>query len=131
MYYVTDTHPLVWHITESQKLSKSASAIFDSADKEIDHIVIPCIVLLEILYLTEKKKIPEFFLENLIEKLSRARNYSLEPLCVPIVSQCKNISRDRISDPSDRVIAATALHLNFPLITRDESLKKIGLEVVW
>lgn len=131
MHYVTDTHPLVWHITESAKLSKNATVIFDNADKGIDYIVIPCIVLLEILYLIEKKKIPEFFLEDLIEKLSRVKNYSVEALCTPIILQCKNISRDKVSDPSDRIIAATSLHLNLPLISRDESLRQIGLEVIW
>jgi PIN domain nuclease of toxin-antitoxin system len=40
------------------------------------------------------------------------------------------ISRERISDPWDRLIAVTSLHLDIPLITRDRYLHKVGLRVV-
>jgi PIN domain nuclease of toxin-antitoxin system len=36
-----------------------------------------------------------------------------------------------ISDPWDRLIAATSLHLKIPLITRDKYLHKMGLKVIW
>ncbi|MFQ6003703.1 MAG: type II toxin-antitoxin system VapC family toxin [Candidatus Zixiibacteriota bacterium] len=130
MHYITDTHPLVWHIIESPNLSKNSAAIFNNADRGTDHVVIPCIVLFEILYLIEKKKIPEFLLDNLIEKVLESKNYLLEPLCIPIILQCKNISSKKVSDPGDRIIAATTLHLNLPLITRDEKLKQIGLTTI-
>lgn len=63
--------------------------------------------------------------------ISSSKNYRVEPLCVPIIEKSRSIPRQRVADPWDRLIAATSMHLCFPLITRDESLKEIGLEVIW
>jgi len=63
--------------------------------------------------------------------VSSSKNYRIEPLCLPIIQKSKRIPRERVADPWDRLIAATSMHLNFPLITRDETLREIGLEVVW
>jgi len=48
-----------------------------------------------------------------------------------VIEKSRMIAREEISDPWDRLIAATSMHLGFPLITRDRSLRKIGLETVW
>ena len=68
--------------------------------------------------------------------VSSSRNYRVEPLDLPIIEKCKSISREKVADPWDRLITATAMHLNLPLITKDENLRKIGrenigLEVIW
>jgi len=52
MPFVTDTHPLLWHMTDDPRLSLKVKRIFDE-----DYIFIPCIVFFELLYLVEKKKI--------------------------------------------------------------------------
>ena len=93
-------------------------------------IFIPCIVFFELLYLIEKKKIDIRF-ENFVNLLSHSKNYKIEPLCLPIIEEVRKIPRSTIPDPWDRLIAATSVHLNLPLITRDRSLKKIGLNIIW
>ncbi len=130
MPFVTDTHSLVWHTTDDPKLSVKAKEIFRRADSFQDCILIPCIVLFELLYLIEKKKILADF-DSFLAMVSSAKNYRIEPLCLPIIEKSKRISRERVSDPWDRLIAATSMHLDFPLITRDETLREIGLKVVW
>jgi len=130
MPYVTDTHSIVWYMTDDPKLSKEAKRIFRKVDSGEDYIFIPCIVFFELLYLTEKKKLTIDF-DNFIAMLFLSKNYKVEPLCLPIIEKSKAISRRKIPDPWDRLIAATSMHLNLPLITRDKSLRKIGLRVIW
>lgn len=130
MPYVTDTHALVWHMTGSPKLSIRAKNIFKKTDDAQEHIFIPCIVFFELLYLIEKKKIVANF-DSFIKLVSLSKNYRVEPMCLPIIEKSRSISRKQIADPWDRLIAATSIHLNLPLITRDKLLKNIGLKVIW
>ena len=130
MPYVTDTHSLVWHLTDSAQLSSSAKAIFVEADEHEEQIVIPCIVFFELLYLTEKKRIAPSF-STLLTLVGSSRNYRVEPMCLPIIRRTVDVPRDKIADPWDRIIAATALHVGLPLITRDRAFKKVGLPIVW
>lgn len=125
MPFVTDTHPLVWHLTDDPRLSLEAKRIFNE-----DYIFIPCIVLFELLYLIEKKKIAADF-DSFLSLVSLSKNYRIEPLCLPIIEKSKIIPKEKVADPWDRLIIATSMHLNFPLITRDKTLKDIGLEVIW
>jgi len=130
MPFVTDTHSLVWHITDDPKLSTEAKEVFQKVDNFQDYIFIPCIVFFELLYLIEKKKIVADF-DSFLAMVSSSKNYRIEPLCLPIIEQSKRIPRKRVTDPWDRLIAATSMHLNFPLITRDKILREIGLKVIW
>ncbi len=130
MPYVTDTHALIWYMTGDEHLSKAARQVFQKVDKGEDYIFIPCIVFFEVLYLAEKRRITIDF-DSFAEMISSSWNYRVEPLCVPIVSKSILIPREKVSDPWDRLIAATSLHLGVPLITRDRYLRKMGLEVIW
>jgi PIN domain nuclease of toxin-antitoxin system len=130
MPYVTDTHALVWYMTDDRHLSTKARQVFVKVDGGRDYIFVPCIVFFEMLYLTEKRKIPIDF-DRVIEMVFSSQNYRVEPLCVPIIEKSSTIPRESVSDPWDRLIAATSLHLEVPLITRDRSLRRIGIETIW
>lgn len=130
MPFVTDTHPFVWYITDDPKLSARTKKIFEEVDDFRDQIFIPCIVFFELLYLVEKRKIHPSF-EDLLALLPNSKNYRVEPLCLPIIRNSQQVPRDKVRDPWDRLIVATSLHLHLPLITRDENLRDIGLDVVW
>mgnify|MGYP001585539618 FL=1 len=130
MPYVTDTHSLVWHMTDDHRLSAAARRAFEKADKSDDVIFIPCIIFFEILYLVEKKKISVDF-DGLRAMVSSSENYRVEPLCLGIIENARRLPREKVADPWDRLIAATSMYLGLPLITKDESLKGIGLRVLW
>lgn len=130
MPYVTDTHSLVWHLMDDPKLSPKAKQIFQAVDNAHDSIFIPCIVFFELSYLTDKKKISADF-DGVIEKVKLLTNYQIQPLCLPIIEKSMEISKVKVDDPWDRLIAATAMHLNLPLITCDKKLKQIGLTTIW
>jgi PIN domain nuclease of toxin-antitoxin system len=130
MPYVTDTHCLIWYMTDDPQLSIEAKKIFKKADNAQVYFVIPCIVFFELFYLIEKRKI-DFDFDGFVAMIFSSKNYRVEPLCLPIIQKTRMIPRQRIGDPWDRLIAATSIHLSFPLITRDQSLTEIGLEVIW
>ncbi len=129
MPYVTDTHSLVWHLTDDPKLSASARKVFKRADNSKDVIFIPCIVLFELIYLIEKKKINVPF-DTFVRLISSSLNYKVEPICLPVIEKTRQISRKSVKDPWDRLIAATSMHLNLPLITHDRTLRGIGIKIV-
>ncbi|MBA7520463.1 hypothetical protein ES705_12559 [subsurface metagenome] len=127
--YITDTHSLVWFMTNDANLSNKAKNIFLKADNAQVYIIIPCIVLFELLYLTEKKKVIVNF-GNFLTKLSLSKNYKIEPMCLPVIEKSRLIPRKKVADPWDRLIAATSMYLNLPLITKNKKLQNIGLNTI-
>jgi PIN domain nuclease of toxin-antitoxin system len=45
MYFAADTHPFLWYLLDSPKLSSKARKIFNSCDQGEITIIIPAIVL--------------------------------------------------------------------------------------
>lgn len=129
MPYVTDTHSLMWHMTSDPRLSAEAKEIFRKADDSQEYVFSPCIVFFELVYLFEKKRMTGDF-DRFLGLVSSSQNYRIEPLCLPIIQKSRQISRESVADPWDRLIVATSLHLNLPLIARDKALRKIGVRVV-
>ena len=103
MSYVTDTHSLIWHVTNDPKLSARARGVFRNADQGKEYIHIPCIIFFELLYLVERNK-SEVDFDGFITDFSCASNYGIEPICLPIIEMCRNIPREMIKDPWDRLI---------------------------
>ena len=128
MPYVTDTHALIWYLTDDAQLSNAAREIFEKVDSGQETVLIPCIVLFELFYLVEKNRIVIDF-DSVVSMVSSASNYGVEPLCLPIIEASRKISME-VRDPWDRLIAATSLRLGLPLITCDRTLEAVT-ETVW
>lgn len=43
----------------------------------------------------------------------------------------RSVDRRQVPDLPDRVIAATALHLSVPLISRDGKIRASGVATIW
>ena len=41
------------------------------------------------------------------------------------------VPRDVVPEMPDRIIAAMALHLGLPLITRDQRIQSAGIKTIW
>jgi PIN domain nuclease of toxin-antitoxin system len=74
--YVADTHSFLWFLTKDERLDSKAKEIFRLCDQGREIIVIPAIVLLECLYICEKKKIDLKFKEILLQ-MKNTFNYKL------------------------------------------------------
>lgn len=131
--WVTDTHALLWHLYEDKKLSARAKDIFTRADTGDYQIIIPAIVLVEIIYLAEKGRIAVNAVNHILTLLqSGAGNYVVADLNLSVATILRTVDRSLVPDMPDRIIAATALHLNLPLLTYDGQISSLpSLSIVW
>jgi PIN domain nuclease of toxin-antitoxin system len=130
--YVADTHALIWYLENGPRLGSQARAAFDACDRGEIRIFVPTICLVEIVYLMEKGRVaPDMKAMVDTELKSGESGLVVIDLNVDVVEQVANVIRDDIPDLPDRVVAATALALNLPLITRDRKILLNGLKTVW
>ena len=129
---VADTHAVLWSLLQPQKLSTNALAAFDHARRLGDPVYVASISLVEALYLEEKGKLQKGTLERLKSALQgEDGGLVLAPLDSNIAEAIERIPRDAIPDMPDRIIAATALSLNLPLVTRDGKVRASGITTIW
>jgi PIN domain nuclease of toxin-antitoxin system len=129
---VADTHAVIWYLSNSESLSSKAVAAFEDAYKSGDKIYISAITLVEIIYLVEKGKLPQLAQEGFIQALEQPDSFFvLAPLNFEVAVEIQNVSRKFVADMPDRIIAATARHLDLPLITRDRKIAKSAIETIW
>jgi len=122
-HYVTDTHALLWHLSNDPQLSPNARAIFLRADAGENEIFVPSIVVVEVIYLTEKKRVPAATVDRILDLLDAPMTrYHVVPLDMDTVRALRTIDREAVPDMPNRVIVATALQLGMPLITRDADI---------
>src|SRR6266705_311104 len=55
----------------------------------------------------------------------------IAPVDASVANALEKIPRTIVPDMPDRIIAATALHLGLPLVTRDRRLHSAGIQTVW
>jgi PIN domain nuclease of toxin-antitoxin system len=129
---VTDTHALIWYLQDDARLSPVAAQYFDSCEHDGGRIRVPSICVVEVLYLSEKGRIQADTLDLLRSDLG-AQDTVLEVvgLSLPIALEIRNVPRAAVPDMPDRIIAATALHLDLPLISRDRKIQLVGVRTIW
>jgi PIN domain nuclease of toxin-antitoxin system len=64
-----------------------------------------------------------------LKRLLASGRYLLAPLDADVVALPEELRA--IGDRTDRQIAATAVHLDLTLITRDPAIAKAGVSVIW
>lgn len=129
--YVTDTHALIWYLEDSGKLGSEADEAYNACDRGESVIYIPTICLVEIIYLQEKGRIPIELRKALDQNLAGLPNLVTADLTLAVVAALESIPRELVPDLPDRIIAATAMALGLPLISRDRSVQRTGLPVLW
>ena len=109
-----------------------ARATFAEAANRGEPVGVPTISLVEIVYLTEKGRIPEAALETLERELKVPGSVlATVPLDQNVALSIRKIDRATVPDLPDRIIAATALHLGVPLISRDRKIQVSGVKTIW
>lgn len=119
MLYVPDTHTLVWYLTADQRLGEQAREALASVDRGEARALIPIIVLTEILYLEEKRRI-HIRLEELLRYLQQHSQYDIVPYTLDLLMAVREIND--IPELHDRIIAATARRHDAIVLTRDPAI---------
>ena len=130
---LADTHAVVWYLHAPAELSRVAQEALDAAASHRAHVCVSAISLVEIVYLEEKGRIGPLCQRELDRALrdQEASRLLLVPVDADIAQAVGHIPRDIVPDMPDRIIAATALHLGLPLVTKDERIRSLPLETIW
>ena len=133
MAIVVDTHAIIWYLVEPDRLSQVALNALEGAISAGEPIYISAISLIEICYLIEKRRIATDLLQRILEVINDPDPCLIVvPIDLSIAIALRDINRETVPDMPDRIIAATALHLNLPLVTRDSKIQLEGAIVtIW
>jgi PIN domain nuclease of toxin-antitoxin system len=131
---VTDTHPLIRYATgKFDHIGKKALQVFQSADRGDGNglVYIPTICLAESFAIMQAGKINlRKPFDHWVQELSRISFLPIYELTTEIVVQASKLPQ--ISDPFDKLITATAMQLEYPLITQDDKIHRANVvEILW
>lgn len=129
--YVADTHGLMWHASgQRRKLGHAARSAFQAADAKRATIYVPTTVLVEVL---EGVSRGVFRLgtspTEWMRELFRCGGYICADLTLEVIEASARLGS--IRERGDRLIAATALSLDLPLITREPIIVASEVSTLW
>lgn len=113
-------------------MGPAAKAAFGSCESGESVIFISIISLVEMVYLQEKGRIPHNLVQEFHQELIQSNTgFVIADLTLEIVESLTEVSKQEVPDMPDRIIAATALHLNLDLISRDRKIQSSGITTLW
>ena len=130
---VIDTHALIWYLFARPELSATAKLYLERVASSEGLILISTISFVEITYLIENRRLNAYVLTRINQAL-QVPDSVLKPveLAYQIPLALAQIPRLTVPDMPDRIIAATALHLGLPLVTKDEKIHKLtNIKTIW
>jgi PIN domain nuclease of toxin-antitoxin system len=132
MTFVTDTHPLVYHLLgRRNRIGRRALGVFDAVKRGRETIIVPFTVLEEIMLLSEIGRIRlSLPFRDFVVSVRQAENFDLGTNDTDLLLEAATFTTVR--DPYDRLIIAQARIAGVPLITGDEQIQESGLvRTVW
>lgn len=113
-------------------ISHTARTALLQAEADPGIIYVPVISVVEARYLVEKGSITEEVFGKLCDYLVDPNTApTAVPLTLEIASVLRDVLKRTVPDMPDRIIAATALHLGLPLITRDRKIQASQIQSIW
>lgn len=129
---LADTHALLWYLTSDPRISRAATAALDNATAAGDPIFVSAITMVEIQYLVEKGRLRSDDQRIVVASIDDVGNPArLVPVDRVVVDTLGQVGRYEVPDLPDRVIAATALALGVPLLSRDRKIRASGVDTIW
>ena len=129
---VADTHAALWYLYGDSRLSPFARAFLDTAAMSAVKIAVSAITVAEIVYLIDKKHIPANAFDDVTAALTDPNHVFQEaPFTAAIAEALRRLPREEIPDMPDRIVAATAVYLDAPVVSRDGRIRLSNVETVW
>ena len=127
---VLDTCAIIWDALDNSKLSPKAKNAIELNAREL---IISDISIWEISMLIKKRRlVVDDSASGFIHLVLQSRNYLVQEITPEIAELSVNFGSEMNSDPADRLIAATSVLGNAPVVTADENLRAATmLETIW
>lgn len=129
---VTDSQALIWYaMGPHRKLGRRARALFDRTDKGQATIYVPVLVLVEIAEALRRGVIRcDGGFSRWAARLLSSGRFPVADMTADVVLEAESLYT--IPERGDRLIAATAAHLDVPLITNDPAIARVPtLRTIW
>lgn len=129
---VLDTHALVWWLTGASGLSTAAKRAIQK-NPGPGEIVASAISILEIVTAVRRGRLQfSVPVEQWLSDMRSLPELRVEPVTADIAALAGGLSEPMHGDPADRLIAATAMVLEAPLVTGDARLRgNPALKTIW
>lgn len=129
---IADTHAVIWYLFSDPRLGNAASAFIDAKLASGDRIGVSATSIAEMVYLVEKARIPASALTDLHNALSDPKAILQQvPLDESVALKMLDVSRQDVPDLPDRIIAATGLLYDVPVLTRDTRVRSSAVLTIW
>jgi PIN domain nuclease of toxin-antitoxin system len=128
---VADTHVLLWMLrgTLRERSPSGAAAVDQALVAKTLHISIGS--FLDLRYLVDSGRLSAKVLDD-ARSIVEGDAFTVVPFDLPVLDAMAAVPREKVPDPFDRIIAATALTLDLPLVSADEDIQAaIGERVIW
>jgi len=127
---VLDTCAIVWDALDESQLTPKAKNAIECHESEL---VICDISIWEIAMLIKRKRlVVDFPASGFISLLLQSRNFDIQDITPEIAELSVNFGSQINNDPADRLIAATSVLRNAPIITADQNLRDATVvETIW
>ena len=125
-----DTHVLIWLRADPSKLSVAATEAIRTA-RQKDGLAISAITLWELAWLATHGRLQIIgTVDAVVEKFSAT--LAIRPITAPIAVLANQLPDSYPSDPSDRLIGATVMYEQIPLVTKDRSIRNYKqIRTIW
>ena len=125
-----DTCAVVWDVLEPDRLSSEASRAIERSENEL---LLCDISFWEIAMLISKKRLViAETASRFISLVLQARDFQVSGITPEIADLSVNFSAGIGKDPADRLIAATSIVRNAPIVTADQNLRAAGIiKTIW
>lgn len=126
-----DTHVAIWLAQEYARISPRAQSAIEEARHKDRGLAVCGITLLEIAWLSNHGRIhltPD--LEAFLTEVEQ--RFVILPITANIALQAFELPPSYPKDPADRIIGATSLIENLPLVTADREIRKSrAVPTIW
>jgi len=126
---ILDTHAWMWWLLTPNKLSKNAARAIESAES----LGVPAICCLEVAAMVQNREIEVAGpVAAWMQQALAAPRFELVPISPAIAVTAAGLRGSGVTDPADRLIAATTIELQATLVTKDQKLLDFeAVRTVW